>query len=68
MSKGNPGPNVPYVVYDPLDTESIIESLTAKLFEQPLLPLPPGPFYSAGVYALYYFGSLEPYVWSHMFR
>lgn len=61
MNKGTPRPATPYVVYDPLDTESIIESLTAKLFEQPLLPLPPDPFYGAGVYALYYFGSFEPY-------
>ena len=48
-------------MYDPLDTESIIESLTAKLFEQPLMPLPPDLFFGAGVYALYYFGSFEPY-------
>ena len=62
MSKGTPRPVIPYTVYDPLDTESIIESLTAKLFEQPLLPLPPDAFYGAGVYALYYFGSFEPYI------
>lgn len=61
MNRGTPKPDVSYIVYDPLDTESIIESLTAKLFEQPLLPLPPEPFYGAGVYALYYFGPFQPY-------
>ena len=52
----NPAP------YNPLDRAALGESVERSLLAAACGPLPPGPrFRGAGIYALYYHGSFEPY-------
>lgn len=51
-----------YDPYNPLDKNSIAESLVRTMLSQPCGPLPPsGAFYGAGVYAIYYRGTFPAY-------
>lgn len=48
--------------YNPLDKVHLAESVGRALLERPVGPLPPSrQFAGAGIYAIYYLGSFEPY-------
>ena len=48
--------------FDPLDYQTIADTVVAALLDKPTKPLPPPErFPGAGVYILYYNGSFEPY-------
>ena len=47
--------------YNPLDKKNLAESAASALLRQAPEPLPPEPFEGAGIYAIYYAGSFEPY-------
>jgi hypothetical protein len=47
--------------FNPLDKESLAESLATAFMRQPCRPMPPQPIVGAGVYALYYKGQLSFY-------
>ena len=48
--------------YNPLDKVHLAESVGRALLERPVGPLPPEhQFVGAGIYAIYYVGSFEPY-------
>lgn len=50
-----------YPPYNPLDKRNIGNSIAEKLMQSELHPLPPEPFIAAGVYAIYYCGSMVCY-------
>lgn len=47
--------------YNPLSREHLAESVVGALFERPVMPLPPGRFAGAGVYAIYHTGPFDAY-------
>lgn len=47
--------------YNPLDKCHLGASIAAKMLSSPVHTLPPEPFIGAGIYAIYYKGSFEPY-------
>ena len=47
--------------FNPLDKRHLGESIAAALLETDIQPLPPPPFISTGVYALYYTGPFPVY-------
>ncbi|OQB42428.1 MAG: Eco29kI restriction endonuclease [Candidatus Latescibacteria bacterium ADurb.Bin168] len=48
--------------FNPLDKKNLGQSVTDALLEQTPTALPPGAFFGAGVYAIYYTGTFEPYL------
>jgi hypothetical protein len=49
------------VPFNPLDKTNLGESVAEALLGTPICLLPPEPFIGAGIYAIYYTGSFEPY-------
>lgn len=47
--------------YNPLDKRNLATSIAKQLLQQPMIPLPTVEFVGAGVYAIYYLGSHQPY-------
>lgn len=47
--------------YNPLDKRNLGASVAAAMLSSPIHTLPPDPFIGAGVYAIYYRGTFEPY-------
>ncbi len=47
--------------YNPLDKKNLAESVASAMLSTPVQKLPPEPFIGAGVYAIYYRGSLPLY-------
>ena len=47
--------------YNPLDKKNLGVSVADALLNQTPMPMPPGPFEGAGVYAIYYRGKFAPY-------
>ena len=48
-------------LYNPLDKENLGVSVRDALLKQDALPMPPGKFKGAGIYAIYYVGPFEHY-------
>ena len=47
--------------FNPLDKKNLGDSVAEALLNTIIHPLPPEPFIGAGIYAIYYIGSFEPY-------
>lgn len=54
-------PQQAYEPYNPLDKSNLGTSVADALLSRRGVDLPPGRFLGAGVYAIYYAGSFEPY-------
>lgn len=54
-------PRQAYEPYNPLDKSNLGTSVADALLSRRGVDLPPGRFLGAGVYAIYYAGSFEPY-------
>ena len=47
--------------FNPLDKKNLGDSVAEALLNTDIYPMPPEPFIGAGIYAIYYTGSFEPY-------
>lgn len=47
--------------FNPLNKKNLGLSVAEAMLQKPVIPLPPGKFGGAGIYAIYYVGDFEPY-------
>jgi hypothetical protein len=47
--------------FNPLNKKNLGLSVAEAMLQKPVVPLPPGKFAGAGIYAIYYVGGFEPY-------
>jgi len=47
--------------FNPLDKRNLGQSVAEALLDRPIVPLPPGVFDGAGIYAIYYIGNYPAY-------
>lgn len=47
--------------FNPLNKKNLGLSVAEAMLQKPIVPLPPGKFGGAGIYAIYYVGDFKPY-------